>query len=157
MEFLNDKQKKRVDEIKKHLVNITGERKDEERINFCISPFKEELQSLVFICDIENEESKLLNFIIKILFQNKLSFVDACLVLSYVYKRINMSALTYSTEFDEEKLRLKHLLNNENGIYAADEILNALFNRKEFFSININDVLYYVCKKMKANMFFNKY
>ncbi|HAT4340368.1 TPA: hypothetical protein I9094_002654, partial [Clostridium perfringens] len=79
MEFLNDKQKKRVDEIKKHLVNITGERKDEERINFCISPFKEELQSLVFICDIENEESKLLNFIIKILFQNELSFVDACL------------------------------------------------------------------------------
>ncbi|HAT4337814.1 TPA: hypothetical protein I9094_000001, partial [Clostridium perfringens] len=70
---------------------------------------------------------------------------------------INMSALTYGTEFDEEKLRLKHLLNNENGIYAADEILNALFNRKEFFSININEVLYYVCKKMKANMFFSKY
>ncbi len=155
--FFTNEQKESADKLRKEFANLTGKGKDEERICFCILPFKRELQNLTFVFLEKNEELNVANFIIKILFQNELSFVDSCLVLSYVYKRINMPALTYSTKFDEEKLKLKYLLNDEKGICAADEILNAFFEKKEFFDINTNKILDHVHMKLKANMFFNKY
>lgn len=154
MKYYTEKQKQKAEEIKDKFSNLNEREKRISKINFCTERFRRELVDLSFSeQNFEDKEKKIAYFVIELLLENRFSFIDMCLVLSYVSKRIEESTISYRTMFDSEKLKLEFLLDDDEKIKVADEIVSAFFEDNEFFDVDYNKVFDFVHSYSKVRMY----
>lgn len=154
MKYYTEKQKQKAEEIKDKFSNLNEREKRISKINFCTERFRRELVDLSFSeQNFEDNEKKISYFVIELLLENRFSFIDMCLILSYVSKRIEESIISYRTMFDSEKLKLEFLLDDYEKIKVADEIVSAFFEDDEFFDVDYNKVFDFVHSYLKVRMY----
>lgn len=154
MKYYTEKQKQKAEEIKDKFSNLNEREKRISKINFCTERFRRELVDLSFSeQNFEDNEKKISYFVIELLLENRFSFIDMCLILSYVSKRIEESIISYCTMFDSEKLKLEFLLDDYEKIKVADEIVSAFFEDDEFFDVDYNKVFDFVHSYLKVRMY----
>lgn len=154
MKFYTEKQKQKAEEIKDKFSNLNEREKRISKINFCTERFRRELVNLSFSeKKFEDKEKKIAYFVIEVLLENRFSFIDMCLILSYVSKRMEEPTISYCTMFDSEKLKLEFLIDDGEKIKVADEIVSAFFEEDEFFDVDHNTVFDFIHSYLKIRMY----
>lgn len=152
MKYYTEEQKQEMEKMKDKFSNLNEIERKVEKIEFCTNMFQRELRGL-WEREVSKEEKKIAYWVIELLLENRFSFVDMCLILSYVSKRMKEPAISYHTMFNSEKLKLKFLLDDDEKIKVADEIVSAFFEDNEFFDMDYDTVFDFVQSYLKVRMY----